>query len=287
MKKLTGALLAVLLVLLTSCNLPIASNPVDPTLEALQNTIAVQMAAQTLVAQTQSAQPLLPSSTTTNTPEVAAAVDTPTPTVTADLTARVSIEKNVNCRVGPFTVFPVVVSLKTGDTAEVLGKNEVNGLWYKLLTGDKRECWVTAEAVSLTNPGVSIALVDAPPTPTPVEPPKWNLPWTILFSNSPTDPETNASVLNVTFSQSGNSISGNFVSGVGSAIAFSGTVSADGMTVTGTLFYGPVECGLLLKRLADNPNQFRGKFWNKLSPGIDGAFCGGTGGASYPSPCRP
>ncbi len=286
MKKLTGALL-VIIVMITSCNLPIANNSIDPTLEAMQNTIAVQMAAQTMVAQTQSAAALLPSETPTSTVEVILPTETPTPSVTPDLTVRITAEKNVNCRQGTFTLFAVLETIKQGDTAIVLGKNESNGLWYKVRTNSQRECWVTADAVSVTNLGAGIALIDAPPTPTTVAPPKWNLPWTILFSNHPDNPESNASVLNVTFSQSGNSVSGTFASGLGTAIAFTGTVSEDGMTVNGTLFYGLAECGLLLKRLPDNPNQFRGKFWAKGSPGTDGAFCGGTAGATYPSPCRP
>jgi uncharacterized protein YraI len=277
----------VLLFLLTSCNLLSPATPtVDPVVKAMQQTLDVQNAVATLQAQTQAAAPVVPP--TSAVPTLAPVVPTVAAPPTEVPVVKVTANVNANCRSGPGGNFDYMGVLNQGQSADVIGKFTGNGTWWKVKLGDK-ECWVTGDAVAVTGDANSVAMLVSPPTPTPVPPPNWTGSWTILFSDNPTSPEINASVIYITMTQTGQTVTANFVSG-GSPhfnISIVGTVSADGKTVNGTLTYSTTPYVLLLVRTAENIKQFRGKFYAASNPGFDGAMCGGTGGASYPSPCRP
>ena len=158
----------VLALLLTSCSIlgNKAEPAVDPAIAAMQSTLAVQQAVATFSAQTQAAQ-------AQPTEEVAAAEPTATlttePPAAADV-LRASANINVNCRMGPAAVFTLVVSLKAGETVEVIGKNTDNGLYWKVKTENGKECWLLGDAVSLSGSADAVAMLVAPATPTPSSP---------------------------------------------------------------------------------------------------------------------
>lgn len=117
--------------------------------------------------------PISPTSTATFT-----LTDTPspttTPTATATLTpppepdAVVNVEA-LNLRSGPGTVYDVMERLKKGDSLEVAGKN-LAGDWLKVIAPSEKEGWVATSYLELNIPLVSVAVVQAPPTPTYVSP---------------------------------------------------------------------------------------------------------------------
>ena len=71
--------------------------------------------------------------------------------------------------------------------------------------------------------------------------------------------------------------------------SFSGTISADGMTVNGTLHRqegGLQNWSVVFRRNPSNLNQFRGS-WSAIGfDTFDGDWCGAYGGAGKPSPCK-
>jgi uncharacterized protein YgiM (DUF1202 family) len=288
MKKLF-AMSFILIFVLSACNLLLPATPtVDPVAVAIAQTMAVQSAAQTLVAQMQPT--VAPTAALPPTqaipPTVEPTVAPPTPEPVVQITATAFM--NANCRSGPGGNFTYLGVLNNGETAVVLGKNLDNGTWWKVTLPNLKECWVTGDAVNVTGDVTKVALLVSPPTPTPIPPPNWSGQWVILFSDEPTRPEANASVINITMTQTGNALFATFTSvKYGDPIKISATVSADGKTVTGSLTYGSTPYVIYLVRNPDDVKQFRGKFYRATDPGFDGAICGGTLGASYPSPCRP
>ena len=91
------------------------------------------------------------------------------PTITSGL---LTIVQGVNVRSGPGTNYPVVGSLKAGDTAPVLGRN-ATGDWFviSLKNGPGGQGWVSANSnISTYNGDKSqLTVVAAPPVPaTPV-----------------------------------------------------------------------------------------------------------------------
>jgi len=98
-----------------------------------------------------------------------------TPTVTSGLLTTV---QGVNVRGGPGTNYPVVGSLKAGDTAPVLGRN-VSGDWFviSLKNGPGGQGWVSANSSISTYNGdksqlTVVAAPPAPATPVPTATPK-------------------------------------------------------------------------------------------------------------------
>jgi hypothetical protein len=211
---------------------------------------------------------------------------TPTPTNTTAVLAKAKV--NANCRSGPAQNFDYLGVLQRDESALVLGQNQVFGQWWQIILPHGKQCWVSDEVVTINGDVLSILMIDAPNTPTPIPPPSWNGSWVIRFSNDPVHPEENTSVVNIVITQKGNSISSSF-SGPGAVlIQINAVVSNDGRTAQGTLGYGSTTYLIYLIRNPQNINQFRGKFYLSASDtGYDGAICGGTLGASYPSPCRP
>ena len=128
----------VMMLLLTSCSLLGKADPTeDPVIAAMQGTLAVEQAAANIMAQTQGAASV---STDQVAPPVAAATEEPVKTDEPGVMASANI--NVNCRLGPAANFPLVVSLKTGESAEVIGKNMDNGLYWKVRLENGKECWL-------------------------------------------------------------------------------------------------------------------------------------------------
>jgi hypothetical protein len=101
-----------------------------------------------------------------STPTPVAAQPAPTSTV-----CQATSTLNVNVRSGPGTMYPIIGSLLTGNTLNVVGRNSVSSWFVVDLNG--RQGWVAASVVQLTGPCGSLSFVADPPTPVvpPTEPP--------------------------------------------------------------------------------------------------------------------
>lgn len=110
---------------------------------------------------------LTPSPTLTLTPTLG---PTFTPTVaTCDLTF--TLNKNAHCRKGPGTVYDIMTSFVSGTVLKVLGRSagELNlDTWFYVEEPTSGgSCWVSTTVGALSGDGACLAIIAAPPTPTP------------------------------------------------------------------------------------------------------------------------
>ena len=273
---------------LTSCSL-LGNKTPDSLAAAVEATLAVKNGIATAVAETAMSVPAV--ALATEAPTMAPPTETlpPMPTVTPTEVPVVKIitTVNANCRYGPDKIFALVELLNAGTSATVIGQNTANGQWWKVRTASGKECWVFGDSVSVSGDTSIIAMLVSPPTPTAVPPPSWAGNWVIWFSTGPGNPETNAKQYNVAFTQTGQSLRGTIVASW-TTMTIYGTVSNDGMTVSGDLDSSvhPDNFKFRLVRDPNNRSQFRGNFYYQ-TPGNDGVFCGYNNSAGFPSPCRP
>ncbi len=103
---------------------------------------------------------------------------TPSPTATATPTPEpdpiVKVNEasptNINVRAGPGLNYPIITQFAPGQEASVTGRNEDDSWWQVNLPGaetDSAQGWVYGQLVSLIGAEAKIAIVAAPPTPTP------------------------------------------------------------------------------------------------------------------------
>lgn len=241
----------------------------------------------TYVAQTKAAepnpteppvQPTEPPVQPTETPEQPTAPPAPTAELITD----------ANCRSGPGANFDNVVFLHAGNTGMVIGKNQQTRLWYLLELADGKKCWVTEDAVAITGNADGVANIASPATPTPKPPPNWKGTWNLWFAYSWQN--TDMRYQKVAFTQSGNTLTFGFTTQEGTYFGFTGTVSADGMTVVGqfSAYGGPAQYSFALYRDPSNTSLFRGRY-NIPPPaptGTDGGICGNLTSATMPEPCK-
>lgn len=167
-------LFSIFLILLSSCNLPQRPS----SMEVLDQAILQTSVAETLTLIHQNAITSTPSmlpATATQTPTPSDfSTATITPTVTATFsTPSVYFDSNVNCRTGPGTNYSVVVLIKEGNSAEIIGSN---GIYWIVQPADRAEtCWVPAEFVTPEGSYWVVTTMTQPPSPTPVPPnaPGW------------------------------------------------------------------------------------------------------------------
>ena len=131
--------------------------PATETPATSQEDLAATAAALVLTAQAPA--------TASSTPEATASVE-PTatecqPSVTANL--------NANIRSGPSTLNGVVGTLMSGDSADVLGRNEDSTWWYIDVEGS--HAWVAASVVTSACIPSDLAVVAGPTVPETGEPP--------------------------------------------------------------------------------------------------------------------
>jgi hypothetical protein len=157
-----------------SCQTPVN----EPT--AIQEDTFKTLVAGTLTAvagealQTQAA---LPTETSTDLPTSTAA---PTLTPTKEI-VRITITKNVNCRKGASTIFPVKATLTTGMEIVVLGRNKDGDYLYVQNPNDPTEgCWIFGETGLVTGPPDTLPVYTPQPTAYPTATP--TLPPTPQFS---------------------------------------------------------------------------------------------------------
>jgi uncharacterized protein YgiM (DUF1202 family) len=284
MKKLF-VLGVVILFTLSACS-SLLGGKAEPTQDikaALEQTLAVQNAIGTIIAQTQAV--------VTEDPALVPTIQEPTattaPTETPVPSVKALANTNANCRSGPAANFDYLGVFSQGATADVIGKNTDFGKWWKIKLGDGTECWVTEDAITLTGETGSVMAFESPKTPTPKPPPDWNGTWTLYMSGGTYKPGSDVNTFTTTMTQSGNKLTFSY-RGWGSTFYFSGTVSPDGMSVSGSEWGDNGYSGAAyLVRNPSNLNQFRGKWYVGGDPQNDGSYCGSKNGAGMPSPCRP
>ncbi len=156
---LTSALIFWLL--LAGCNLPVSQDADQTATPALEDQIAGTM---TALASVDTGAPQEATATSTSLPVAGTQVQsTPTqcsPIVTANV--------NANVRSGPGTVYPQVGALLANQSAAVAGKNAEGTWWYiNFPAASSGFAWIAGSTVTASCLPPSVAVIAAPPTPTP------------------------------------------------------------------------------------------------------------------------
>jgi hypothetical protein len=137
----------------------------DTTVDALAKTVLQQSA----VAKTQNGVPPTLTVTVPYTPAFTPTI-TLTPSVTLTPTherVTITVSKNTNCRTGPDKFFDLVGTMKVGETAEAIGRNEAKTYWViRLPSNTAKTCWLWWEWATLTGNGDALPIIESPPTPT-------------------------------------------------------------------------------------------------------------------------
>jgi hypothetical protein len=179
-KRLIFTTLVIAIIMsLTACNLPLGAAPAGtPDIAGtVAAKVAIEQAAQTMVAQTLSAAipAVTATQTNTNTIEAPAATFTPslTPTITLTATAEgatLVVNQDTYCRQGaPYGVFKSIALIKAGQQAQIIARNPENDSFYVKNPYDANSaCWIYGKfaTVSGNTAGLAIATLQATPTPT-------------------------------------------------------------------------------------------------------------------------
>src|ERR1051325_9813421 len=153
-------LIFVLVIVALACVAPASVPPLDPNF------------INTAIAQTQTAQPVIPITgpdTLTPTPTTAPSL-TPFPTFTLVViaTPQLSVSVDTICRTGPGTVYARVSILRASEIADVVGRSPDGNFWViRNPDGTGDPCWISAENATLTGLAAIVPLFTPPPTPTP------------------------------------------------------------------------------------------------------------------------
>jgi len=201
-----------------------------------------------------------------------------TPTVTQTLTPEVpmvSVSVNTNCRSGPDKIYDIVGALLVGEQAEVVGKFADGTYWVIKNPDGVGECWLWGFYANVVGPIDGLRTYDQPPTPTPAF--DWAGTWSI--SRGPAEGGF-YTIWSMTAAVAGNGFNASIDFGA-TLVTFSGTISADYLTVSGTWQEDVDESGPF-KFYAVGVNQFQGFYSDEP---ITFGICGSRGGAGYPEPC--
>ena len=104
--------------------------------------------------------------------EPSASVHTPTPTIepTPTLGPAIAIALcNSNCRYGPDNIYHIVGFLLKDERAPIDGRNAETMWWYIQRQDGPGHCWVANNLTDEEGDIASVPIVQAPPTPTPVD----------------------------------------------------------------------------------------------------------------------
>ncbi len=100
-----------------------------------------------------------------NNPTVVVPTDTPIPfTPTPQISPKLTLTKNSNCRVGPNTNYNIVDQIVSGAELPVIGRNEEN-TWWQVVNATNRECWVFNENATPNTDFSSLPVGEAAPLP--------------------------------------------------------------------------------------------------------------------------
>jgi len=173
------ALVFTIILILTACNLPMgATTGGTPDIAGtVAAKVAIEQAAQTMVAQTLSA--ANPDaglvSTSTNTiqaPPESTFTPTLTPTITLTPTPEgvfLTVSQDTYCRFGaPYSSFKVITTVKSGQKVEVIARNPENDSFYvKNPYEANSTCWLYGKYATVTGNAAGLAVATMHPTPTP------------------------------------------------------------------------------------------------------------------------
>lgn len=175
MRKSNLILLSVLLILTQACgiaNFPAPTEDLNFLGTAVMSTM-ISGATQTAAAGITATPLISPSPLATSTPEVPSATPSatlsPTPIFTATpVVPLISVSVATNCRVGPGRVYDRVGALLVGQTAEVIGRNQLSNYWYIREPTRNVTCWLWGEYATVTGNFAALPVFTPPPTPTPM-----------------------------------------------------------------------------------------------------------------------
>lgn len=273
------AMLTLSSLLLSSCNILFGEDGEEVSESLVQTAVA-----QTLVAGQE------PEPADTQAPEptaVATATETLEPTLTPTIThtptetmtptpeeARLHVDRDTNCRVGPGELYKIVGALLSDEEAEVVGAYREGDFWVITNPDGAGECWVWGYYATLEGPLDDLPYYTQPPTPTPDV--DWSGTWTTLLESPPGS--GTYVTYSVTLSQMNTTVSGTYEDHVGGVtVSLGGNLSDDYMTLSGTWDDGTTTGSFLWHWLT--PNQFNG------NQDAVNAWCGYRGGAGQPSQC--
>jgi hypothetical protein len=285
--------LAVALLVILACAIPTTPGGNNiPATQALLNTQPIPFATTQLPTGTAIIIPATITSTATST-------SIPTLTFTPTLSIpMVTVSVGTNCRVGPGRVYDRVDGLLVGEQAEIvrLAPASVNYVVIKR-PHEPGECWLWLEYATITGDTSRLPIAVIPPTPTPT------LTFTPTMTSTPTSTPTSTATLTppsafggawnmvifgnpyvVTLVQTGNSITGSFTPVGGSIVNLTGTLGADGKTVTGSFAETAGVSGTFIWHLLNNLVQFNGH--GDITGNGSLEWCGYRAGQSAPVPCQ-
>jgi len=153
--KNTFLITALFALLISACS---SSNSSAPVKETPQVTKTVAIATKVVIPATRTAAPISPS-------ETLAPTTTSTPSVT--LFPTVTFRENVVCRQGPDKNYYRVVSLNSGQSSQVQGRNE-DGEWLNILTNTPNKsftCWIPLSSVEKFGEVKDLMVLIASPLP--------------------------------------------------------------------------------------------------------------------------
>lgn len=221
-----------------------------------------------------------PTDTATST-QTATETLTPTPE-----TPTITLSQNTNCRTGPAASYGFVTTVNAGQPMEVVGVPADPTVSQYVVVKNPNgagNCWMWLRYADKSDfSAFGLQTYNTPPTPTPTFTPTpsfdWGATWT-FYAGASGAYETYV----VTVSVSGSTLSGSFNYGGGDTVAFTGTISADQQTASGTYTDSAGPNGIFQWQIkSGNINQFVG---NGAVSGSTYDWCGAKNGASQPSPC--
>lgn len=100
-----------------------------------------------------------------NMPTLVVPTDTPIPfTPTPQISPKLTLTKNSNCRIGPSTLYNVVDQITANSELPVTGRNEDN-TWWQVINATNRECWIFNENATPNTDFSFLNFAEAPPLP--------------------------------------------------------------------------------------------------------------------------
>lgn len=178
---------------LSACNMPTGGTAAGtPDIAGtVAAKVAIEQAAQTMVAQTMAAgAPIVPAAaTSTNTiqaPLEATFTQTLTPTITLTPTLEgvfLTVSQDTYCRFGaPYSSFKILATVKTGQKVEVIARNPENDSYYvKNPYETNTTCWLYGKYATLTGNSGALPVSTMNPTPTPTYTPTPAIGFTVSY----------------------------------------------------------------------------------------------------------
>lgn len=279
------ASLFILAMIVTACNLPGDGNiSEEDAVRFAQETLQGQLDAENQQQPQDQAQPPADqpaaeeAATPTETliPATATITLTPTPAV-----PMVSVSTATNCRNGPGIPYDIVGALSPGQNGVIAAQSSVNN--YVLIQNPSGgpNCWLWLQHATISGDISSLPVVTPPPSPTPTFTPTPEIDWTGNWTTS----DDGVTTYSMSVTQTGNSITATLNSGAVTLTA-TGTLSANGMTVTGSYSATSGTAGSFTWQLiGGSMDQFNGNYQQTAPAAASGPWCGGRNGAGLPATC--